>query len=110
MTGQNETQSFAQESKTMATGYSGAIFYGSTAALVSTTIFYVSGGTLQIAAAINGSTMAGATLAAATWFNIPTGNPPFTINGPAAFYIAAAGATCVAHVVRNFNIVTNTDA
>ena len=107
MADQSTVQGFRQDVQQVSAGYSGAVFYGMSAGLVSTVIQYVSGGTLQITNALNGSTMTGATLAAATWFNIPTGNPPYTIAGPAAFYLASAsaGSTCVAHIIRNFNIV-----
>jgi hypothetical protein len=89
----------------MSVGYSGAIFFGQTSGLLSSIIFYISGGTLQITGALNGTTMAGASLAAASWNNLPVGNPGYPINGPAAFYLAAAGASTVAHIVRNFSVI-----
>lgn len=62
---------------------------------------YFSGGTLEIHGALNGSTMAGATLAPliGTGYILGT-SEAVNIDGPARFYLMATGSTAVACLLK----------
>lgn len=86
-------------------GTSLAVFVGSTSNQTNVRIKYVSGGTLTILEALSGSTMASATLVArsATFAFLVDATGSMVFEGPASFYLAATGATCVVNILRGKN-------
>lgn len=87
-------------------GITVAVYVGATAAEVMKTIKYTSGSSLvYIMQDNNGSTMAGATLAANFGLSMGYligGTEIINTEGPASFYLAATGATAVMTVMRGF--------
>jgi len=81
---------------------SNAKYFGVENNLLCSEIQFVSGGTL-IAIPVNlGATYAGATLASLGYHHINNANA-MEINGPASFYVAALGGTCVVSIQRCYS-------
>lgn len=72
-----------------------------TAYLISTRISYVTGGTLLLIGTDVGVTLASATLAVSDVYQVPTTS--IIIEGPAPFYLAAAGVTTTVSLLFNYS-------
>ncbi len=82
-------------------GATNAAFVDLTERQTNLVIKYFSGSTLILVSALNGSTMAGASLVAGYSVGYILGtNEQLTIDGPVRFYLCAQGATGVAMILK----------
>lgn len=82
-------------------GATAAYFMDSVAGEKAITIKYVSGGTLEILEAVNGTTMSGTTLLAVSGTGYLMGNSEvITFDGPTRMYLSCLGATTLLMSIR----------
>jgi len=106
MAREDQTYTVTPTILTVPLGVTNGVYFGQQNGRVSVTIKNnTSAATLLILPTNSGSTYAGATLAALTatfGYSVDTGQTgSVTISGPAAFYLAASGATATVHLMIN---------